>query len=64
MAGELVNFDFYIGESNLHFARNEASVTFEAFGLVFPTFSFVFWKSFFFSFFAFALLPIFKYGLS
>jgi hypothetical protein len=43
---------------DLHLALNETSVTFDAFGLPFPTFSFAFWKSFFFSFLARALLAI------
>lgn len=43
---------------NLHFALKLVSVKLSALGFVLPTFSFGFWKSFFFSFFLFALEPI------
>lgn len=40
------------------FALKLVSVAFAAFGLVLPTLSLTFWKSFFFSFFFLALEPI------
>lgn len=47
-----------VGEKDVHLDWKLVSVALLGFGRAFPTFNLAFWKSFFLSFFLFALDPI------